>query len=377
LSTLKVGENSQERNKIPINCTKILQYRFFFLFLQIRKSSTMPEYKHVPFRYQILNRCFRNPYREYTIDDLVNECNKALRNVGKTEVSKRTIQNDINILEADYGIQLNEKLKRGRQRLYRYVDTNYTLPIVRINDEERHKLQDAIRILNHFEGEPLYDWAKTLLMQIEGGLFDEDSSQVVSFQTNIDLKGLNHFSKLLQAIITKRVLKLKYTPYGKDQLSATIYPYYLKEYNNRWFLIAQAKGYDSYANYALDRIDEFKEVALPYKEPEVDFSEYFDDVVGVSVPEGEPEDIIIKVDKKRFNYISTKPIHLTQRIMEETDDYVVISINVKVNRELEALLLSFGSDVKILSPDTFRKRIAEKIQAMNQKYMNCEENLHN
>ena len=327
-------------------------------------------------RYKVLNRCFRNKYKDYTIEDLTRECNEALREIGKS-VSKRTIQNDINDLETNYGIQLNEKLKRGRQRLFRYVDTDYTLPIIRINDEERHQLQDAIRVLRHFEGEPLYDWARTLLMQVEGGAFDDDSSQVVSFQTNVDLKGLNHFSKLLQAIISKRVLKMKYTPYGKKQITATIYPYYLKEYNDRWFLIARVKGYDSYANYALDRIDEFKEVALPYKEPEIDFSEYFDDVVGVSVPDGESEDIIIKVDKKRFNYISTKPIHLTQRIMEETDNYVVISINVKVNRELEALLLSFGSDVEILSPETFRRQIAEKIKAMNEKYMNCEENLHN
>lgn len=336
----------------------------------------MPADSNIIFRYHVLNKCFRNRYREYTIDNLVEECNKALRKIGKTEVSKRTIQNDISALEADYGIRLEENLKRGKQRLYRYYDTNYTLPLFRINDEDRNKIEAAISVLNHFEGEPLYDWARTILMQIEGGLFDDDTSEVVSFQTNIDLKGLNHFSKLLQAIITKRVLKLKYTPYGKDQLSVTIYPYYLKEYNNRWFLIAQVKGYESYANYALDRIDEFKEVALPYKEPEIDFSEYFDDVVGVTVPDTLYEDIIIKVDKKRFNYISTKPIHLTQRIIEETDDYAVISINVKVNRELEALLLSFGSDVEILSPDTFRKRIAEKIQAMNQKYMNCEENLH-
>ena len=333
----------------------------------------MPEYKLMPLRYQILNRCFRNPYKEYTIDDLVDECNDALRNAGKTEVSKRTIQNDINILEADYGIQLNEKLKRGRQRLYRYADTNYSLPSFRINDEERHKLQDAIRILNHFEGEPLYDWAKTLLMQIEGGLFDDDSSQVVSFQTNLDLKGLNHFSKLLQAIITKRVLKLKYTPYGKEQLSVTIYPYYLKEYNNRWFLIAQVKGYDSYANYALDRIDEFKEVVLPYKEPEVDFSEYFDDVVGVSVPDGESEDIIIKVDKKRFNYISTKPLHLSQRIQEENDEFAIISINVKINKELIALLLSFGPDVEVISPASLKAEIKKNISALSDIYRIIEE----
>ncbi len=52
-------------------------------------------------RYQVLNKCFRNRYREYTIDDLVDECNKALRKIDKPDVSKRTIQNDINILEAD------------------------------------------------------------------------------------------------------------------------------------------------------------------------------------------------------------------------------------------------------------------------------------
>ena len=106
----------------------------------------MPVDKQVLLRYQVLNKCFRNRYREYTIDDLVDECNKALRRIDKPDVSKRTIQNDINILEANYGIELNEKLKQGKKRLYRYVDTNYSISLFRINDEERHKLQDAIRV---------------------------------------------------------------------------------------------------------------------------------------------------------------------------------------------------------------------------------------
>lgn len=61
----------------------------------------------------------------------------------------------INILEADYGIRLDEILKRGRQRLYRYVDTNYTLPLFRMNDRDRNKIQDAIYVLKDFEGEPI------------------------------------------------------------------------------------------------------------------------------------------------------------------------------------------------------------------------------
>ena len=329
----------------------------------------MPVDKQVLLRYQVLNKCFRNRYREYTIDDLVDECNKALRRIDKPDISKRTIQNDINILEADYGIILNEKLKRGRQRLYRYADTSYTIPLYRMYDEERNKIEDAIYVLKQFEGEPLYDWVRTILMQIEGGMFEEDASPVVSFQSNLDLKGLGHFSKLLQAILNKRVLKLRYVPYGKAQITATVYPYYLKQYNDRWYLIARVKGYDSFAHYALDRINSFEEIALPYKEAEVDFSEYFDDVIGVTVPDGDAEDIVVKVTGKRFNYIRTKPLHFSQRIIEEAEGYAIISIHVKVNNELESLILSFGDDMEVISPTSFRDRIAEKIQAMNQRYL--------
>ena len=108
--------------------------------------------------------------------------------------------------------------------------------------------------------------------------------------------------------------------------------------------------------------------ALPYKESDVDFSEYFDDVIGVTVPDVDAEDIVIKVTGKRFNYIRTKPLHLSQRIIEESEGYAIISINVKVNKELESLILSFGDDMEVIAPASFRDKIAEKIQATNKKY---------
>lgn len=339
----------------------------------------MPVDKQVLLRYQVLNDCFRNPYREYDIDDLVDACSEAMRRkLDMTAgVSKRTVQNDIaNLQLPPYSIRLDETFYRGKKRLYRYTDTNYSLPMYRMNDGERHKIQDAIYVLKDFEGEPLYDWARTVLMQVEGGLLNETTKSVVSFHTNPDLKGLNLFNELLQAILTKRVLKITYAPFGKDSYQERIYPYHLKQYNDRWYLIAQAVGYETFAHYALDRIESFEEIQMKYKEANVDFEEYFDDVIGVTVPADEPEDIIIKVTKKRYNYIKTKPLHMSQRVVEEGDDYAVISINVKVNNELEAQLLSFGSDVEVLSPTSFRARISEKIKAMNQKYMNDAENLH-
>ena len=123
----------------------------------------------------------------------------------KPDVSKRTIQNDITTLETDYGIRLIENLKRGRQRLYRYYDTDYTLPLFRMNDKDRNKIEEAIYVLKDFEGEPLCDWARTLLMQIKGGLLSEETSPVVSFQSNPDLQTTfrDRIAKKIQAMNQK------------------------------------------------------------------------------------------------------------------------------------------------------------------------------
>ena len=337
----------------------------------------MPNVKHVDIRHKVLNDCFRDPFRKYTIDDLVDECNKAMLKLGKPEVSKRTVQNDIMTLETDYGIRLDETLHIGKKRVYRYYDMSYTLQKFKMDDSERNKILAAVNVLENYEGEPVMDWARTLLTQIGSGLFGSDSSSVVSFQSNPDLKGISLFGDILRAIINKKVLKLTYAPFGKDSFTDKIYPYYLKQFNDRWYLLAQAVGYDTFANYALDRIESFEEIDMPYKESEVDFEEYFDDVIGVTVPEGcEPVDVILSVSNSRYNYIKTKPLHLTQRKLGEDKAYTRISINVKINKELIALLLSFGSDIEVLAPVSLREEIAQKIHAMSGKYSNDAENLH-
>lgn len=337
----------------------------------------MPVDRQVTLRYQVLNKCFRDLYREYTIDDLVEACNAALRKAGYKEVAKRSIQNDIAALQLPpFSIRLDENLFRGKKRLYRYYDSSNSLPQFQMEDGDRYKIQAAVNVLENYEGEPVLDWARTLLMQIGSGVFGSDTSSVVSFQSNPDLKGISLFGGLLKAIINKRTLKLTYTPFGKPTFTKDIYPYFLKQYNNRWFLIAQAIGYTDFANYALDRIDDFKETELPYQETDVDFEEYFDEFIGITDPKTESEDVIIKVKKQRYNYIKTKPLHLSQRVLEETPDHAVITINVKINKELESLILSFGDDIEVLAPEDFRNKIAEKIRSMDQKYQNNAENFH-
>ena len=59
---------------------------------------------------------------------------------------------------------------------------------------------------------------------------------------------------------------------------------------------------------------------------------------------------------------------LCRKDKQESADYAVITINVKINKELESQLLSFGEDLEVLAPTDFRNHIAEKTKLMNQKY---------
>ena len=79
-------------------------------------------------------------------------------------------------------------------------------------------------------------------------------------------------------------------------------------------------------------------------------------------------DVILRVWNNRFNYIKTKPLHLSQRIISEEDGYTKISINVKINLELISLILSFGPDVEVIAPASLRAMIAKDTEAMLYKY---------
>lgn len=98
--------------------------------------------------------------------------------------------------------------------------------------------------------------------------------------------------------------------------------------------------YQSLSNFALDRIELISESKELYKENNIiDLETYFDDVVGVSVhADKESEKVLLKINIKSWPYIKSKPLHGSQRIIEKTDNYVTIEIDVQINHELKALL---------------------------------------
>ena len=157
--------------------------------------------------------------------------------------------------------------------------------------------------------------------------------------------------------------------FGKDARVCIVHPYYVKQYNGRWFLFGLNSENVKIENYALDRIVSFKKSNIPFiKNEQINFDTYFDDVIGVSVPyEDVPtEEIVLRFSPQRFPYVVSKPLHHSQKIICEEPN--TISICVKPTRELTQQIFSFLPDIEVLAPEWYRKEIKEKMEDNLKKY---------
>ncbi|MEI8274237.1 MAG: WYL domain-containing protein, partial [Paludibacter sp.] len=98
------------------------------------------------------------------------------------------------------------------------------------------------------------------------------------------------------------------------------------------------------------------------KNVEIDFDEYFEDIVGVTIPrDKKPEKVILQVDDSLTGYVESKPIHGSQKI-KRIDNEVIIELSVIINYEFETLLFGLSDRVKIIEPLTLRNKLISKAE---------------
>lgn len=138
----------------------------------------------------------------------------------------------------------------------------------------------------------------------------------------------------------------------------------MKQYNNRWFLFGLNNEYKTISNLALDRIVSFENMKIKYvKNASINFNEYFEDIIGVTMPEkGKLTKIELLFSNDEAPYILTKPIHGSQKKIKHDEKGLLISIDVIPNIELEKLLLSFGENIVVVNPASVKAKIAKRHQ---------------
>jgi len=309
------------------------------------------------------------------LDNLLEAVNIAVldNNSGSGGISRRQLFDDIKFMESENGWSIPlDRLRDGRKKTYRYSDLKFSINNQPINEMETEQIKSALLVLSRFKGMPQFGWVEEMIPKLEQAFgFVGTEKEIISFDANQFLQGIEYLGTLFNAILYKKTLEIEYQSFKSDKPDiSVIHPYYLKQYNNRWFLIGKTDRFDTISIRSLDRIKNIKEVEQNYIENTIfDFDEYFEDIIGITKPkDGEAEIIELLFSPKQAPYILTKPIHGSQ-IKKKFDEHgLIITIEVIPNFELEKLILSFGKDIEVLSPESFRKQIADKLMLAANKY---------
>ena len=335
----------------------------------------MPTNKNAAIRYQTLDKCFRDRRHRYYMEDLIDKCEEAIYYYnGVGGVSRRQIFEDIKFMESETGWSVPlERKQDGRRVYYRYRDPDFTINAQPLTEDEARQLRSVIITLRRFRGLPSNAWVDEVISNLEWRFgLRGNQENMIGFEQNPYLRGLNLLPDIIDAATSHQAVRITYRNYKNcdEEYTVVVHPWYIKQYNNRWFLMAYDAKADRISNYALDRIQNFnveEDVAyIPNKE--VDFEHYFDDVFGVTIPPSDVEKIrvLLQFSKKQYPYIVSKPLHLSQEIVDAENR--ILAVEVRPTYEFTQLILSFGFDVKVLEPEPFKQEILANLRRNLQNY---------
>lgn len=322
-------------------------------------------------RIRIIDQCLQNTSVNWTLKKIHEKVSDFLWEEFKTSISERSINDDLNYL-IEHKFAPIEKRRDGRY-IYYYYEENFELHAPIVDKDEYLSLAVANDILKNLKGFPLAKDLKRILEKVQHQVEVDANSlnTFIQFEEQPELKNINLLQELFECIKEETVLNIQYKGFKSDEIIIkTIHPYLLKQYNKRWFLFGYDAQFDRIDNSPLDRIVKIKPTNESFVKVEFDASEYFKDVVGVTkYVDSKIETILFSVTKERVDYVLTKPIHASQKVVSNNDDGSIdLCINVIPNNELLQQLLSFGKDIKVKAPSFWVDKIKNEFEMALNSY---------
>ena len=376
------------------------------LHSETRNHTAMPSNKNAVIRYMYLDQMLSDRYNKYTCEDLLIKVNERLEQAGYPTIGgdqsdydryirsgKRVIQLDLQALqESPFNMEIDSSEKLYGSPVYRYADQTQSLFSKPLSDDEKRLLQEVLNTLGQFAGLDSFEWLHDLQEKLNDrksfgrNEFDKgstDTRKIISFSSNDYLEGKDYLGTLFALIANKKVVDVEYAPFGEEVRSIRLYPYLLKQYNDRWYLIGTPLGdkklpyrKDFFVNLPLDRMEAIHPVeGVPYIDRDEYFEERYEDIVGITYIESEPLTPITLAVKDSFTgYVDTKPLHGSQvkcpsdeqeelhKKYQYFEGYTFYRLELKPNREFINLILGKGEDVILVSPWFIREKMVEELE---------------
>jgi predicted DNA-binding transcriptional regulator YafY len=336
----------------------------------------MAQTKNALIRYKTIDKCLQNKYRQWTLQDLVDACSDALYEYEGRDinVSLRTTQLDIQLMRSDK-LGYNAPIEVYGKRFYRYADEDYSITNIPLTENDMTILNESVEMLKQFKNFSLFHDLDGVIQRLEDTIYVEKThrSAIIHLDKNEQLKGLENFDPIYQAIVKQICLILSYQSFkAQKPIQVHFHPYILKQFNNRWFVVGREEGKTQIMTFALDRIENIDyNLELDYSSQDFNGDDFYKDTYGVTVlGDSMLMDVTLKIDQTNAPYVLTKPFHHSQTLLETLDDgSVIIQLRVHLNMEFDRLLLGFGPSIKVLKPNILKNRIRERCKQAYEQYL--------
>lgn len=178
--------------------------------------------------------------------------------------------------------------------------------------------------------------------------------------------GTENIHGLLHAIKNKLIIKFTYRKFWEDQSSERIVePYVLKEFKNRWYLLAKETHNNQIKTFALDRLTHLDFTSEKFENSRIaEIEEIYQNCFGIITPNDgdEIQKVILSFTSDQIKYIKTLPLHDSQTIISENDQESIVQLKLYVTFDFIQELLYHGKEVKVIEPQWLQDTMKEVYQ---------------
>lgn len=340
----------------------------------------MPANKYALLRYRIIDRCINNPGRPFpTREQLRQECEDALYGSGGEAISLSTIDKDINAMrnESELGYYAPIKFSRTHGGYY-YDQDGYSIEQLSLNDEDLEAIHFATATLEQFRHIPFLKQYESAIEKIVSRVRitpnpnEEGLDKFIQFETSSVTRGTSHLGKLLQNIRSQQMVRIKYRKFSDDKVKEyLLHPLLLKEYSNRWYLIARNDESSKIQTFGLERIEHL-ELGEKVFEPDPDFDPeiIFRYSIGITEAKEKPLMVILETDLALGRFLDSQPIHPSQKSSITDKVRMKFELFVTLTPELLTLIMGYGNQMKVIAPPRLQKMVTDKLKATLDLYNN-------
>lgn len=190
-------------------------------------------------------------------------------------------------------------------------------------------------------------------------------------------QGTENLYGLLHAIKNKLQIKFTYQKFWEEEISQRLVePCALKEFKNRWYIMAKDSKDNKIKSFALDRLINLEITNQTYQYPDnYSIEQSYRYCFGIISPNNEePQDIILSFDPFQGKYIKTLPFHDTQQVLVDNDKEMKIKLRLCLTHDLLMELLSFGDNMRVIEPKSLADQIKQAHEKAYRQYLKPSEN---